>query len=267
MRTTVITSEANALVKRWRQLAQNPRACKKAGLTLAEGEHLAQAALAAGAEVRAVALRQDGASAEAVKLARAVCEALGAPLFVVANPLYEAASPVERGAGVMLEIAVPQPGLPASPVDADALYLDGVQDAGNAGTLIRTAVAAGVRWIAASPATAGLWSPKVMRAAMGAHFGARIVENVPPGRLPELFAGRRLAADARGGEDLWRARGWERGSTVWLMGAEGPGLSEAALAVAEARYLVDIEPACESLNVAAAAAVCLFEQRRRRRAA
>lgn len=165
----------------------------------------------------------------------------------------------------MIEIDLPEkPAADDRIRKSDVLYLDGVQDAGNAGTLIRTAVASGVRVIAVSRKTASLWAPKVMRSAMGAHFGAVILEGIEPSEAKTLFDGRFLAADARGGHDIYAEEGWEKGPTVWMMGAEGPGLSDAALEVADERLYIPIESETESLNVAAAAAVCLFEQRRRR---
>ena len=267
MQPVEITSEANDRVKRWRKLASQQRFQKREGSCLAEGLHLAMAARDARARVLAVILRSDSAEGECGKLAAELARAGGdAPprVFLLSPQAYESFAPVPRGAGIMLEIALPGTPAPDELRGRDALYLDGVQDSGNAGTLIRTAVASGVRVIAASPRTAGLWTPKVLRSAMGAHFGAVILEGVEARELPRLFSGTRLAADARGGSDLFGTAGWERGSTVWMMGAEGPGLSEEALAVAERRLYIPIEPETESLNVGAAAAVCLFEQRRRR---
>jgi TrmH family RNA methyltransferase len=264
MQTTLITSPTNERYKRWKKLADTPRTSKKLGVTLAEGIHLAQVIRDSEARVVSIVLRETGASAEAVQLAGELADVKDARVFTVSGALYDAICPVEHGVGLTLEFETIQTPRPHVPVRADVLYLDGVQDAGNMGTLIRTAVAAGVRYIAASSGSAGLWSPKVMRAGMGAHFGATLFENVTPRDLIDMFDARRLAADARGGSDLFRSTGWDEGPTVWMMGAEGPGLSDAALQVADARYLIPIEASCESLNVGAAAAVCLFEQRRRR---
>lgn len=260
----LITSSANDRWRRWKKIAESPRAAKKLGMTLAEGAHLAEVILQKAAPVYSVILREHGVSAEAAGLAKELATLPEARLFTVADSLYDAVSPVEHGSGLTVEVKVPEWDRPHHAINEDALYLDGVQDAGNAGTLIRTALAAGIRYIAAAPGSAGLWSPKVLRAGMGAHFSAVIYENVFPEELKTIFAGKRLAADARGGRDLFRTTGWEKNATVWMMGAEGPGLSDRALAVADARYLIPIEEACESLNVGAAAAVCLFEQRRRR---
>lgn len=264
MQANAISSAANEKLKRWKKLVENSRSVKKMGTTLAEGVHLAQVIEGSAAEVLSVIVRENGVSAETQALAARVCGHKRARLYCLADTLYDSVCPVEHGVGLMLEVQVPECARPAAPLAGDALYLDGVQDAGNAGTMIRTAVAAGVRLIVANEGTASLWSAKVLRAGMGAHFGAVLYENVPPEQLPDLLQARRLAADARGGVDLFASADWHRGATVWMMGSEGAGLSERALAVAQQRYLIPIEAACESLNVGAAAAVCLFEQRRRR---
>ena len=268
-----IESSANPKLKRWRKIAREARAMRREGSTLVEGLHLLEVVLEAlespdrtqRPDVRAVMLSEH-ATDEAGDLAIRLAERAGVRGYGLSGSLYDALSPAEHGAGCMCEIALPvENPEDDTPWSDDLLYLDGVQDAGNAGTLVRTAVAAGVRTIVASPKTAQLWSPKVLRAGMGAHFGARIIENVTAETLRSRFAGRILAADARGGEDLFAADDYTAaGSVCWVMGAEGPGVSEEALAVADARYYIPIEKACESLNVGAAAAVCLFDARRRR---
>ncbi len=264
MQIHILTSAANDHVKRWKKIALQPRMSRKLGTTLAEGLHLAEVVAQRQIPARAVILRQNRTSGEADVFARQIQEACDARVYELSDAIYEAVCPVESGTGIMVEIDCPCAERPNRPLDVDALYLDGVQDAGNMGTLIRTAVAAGVRHIAASRTSSGFWTPKVVRAGMGAHFAAHLYENVSPDEIHALFSGRIIAADARGGVDLFRTSGWEVGSTVWMMGAEGPGLSDKALAVADMRCLIPIEDDCESLNVGAAASVCLFEQRRRR---
>ncbi len=268
-----IESSANPKLKRWRKIAREARAMRREGSTLVEGLHLLEVVLEAlespdrtqRPDVRAVMLSEH-ATDEAGDLAIRLAERAGVRVYGLLGSLYDELSPVEHGAGCMCEIALPvENPEDDTPWSDDLLYLDGVQDAGNAGTLVRTAVAAGVRTIVASPKTAQLWSPKVLRAGMGAHFGARIIENVTAEALRSRFKGRILAADARGGEDLFAADDYTAaGPVCWVMGAEGPGVSEEVLAVADARYYIPIEKACESLNVGAAAAVCLFDARRRR---
>lgn len=265
MSDVLIASEANARFKRWKRLADDSRAVKKEGATLVEGIHLLEVVRDAEADVAAVIVDDERVTAEAEALAYDTAERLHAKVYRLCPALYDHLSPVEHGVGVMAEMMIPDRPANAQWCHCDVLYLDGVQDAGNAGTLIRTAVAAGFRVIAASPKTALLWTPKVMRAAMGAHLGATIVENVTAQALREAYEGTILAADARGGEDLFAADDYARGPLCWIMGAEGPGVSAEALAVTDRRFYIPIESACESLNVGAAAAVCLFDARRRRR--
>lgn len=262
MRYQTIQSDANAKFKRWKKLADNTRFIKKEGATLAEGAHLVLTLFERKIKPSALIFRASGVSDEVSDVIRRWSDE-GVDCYILDNKLYDQISPVEHGAGVIAEVKIKEEPLPQN-ADCDVLYLDGVQDPGNVGTLIRTAVAAGVTVIAASRDSASLWSPKALRAGMGAHFAARLYENVDAKDLAGAFDATRLAADARGGSDLYETRDWEAHHTVWMMGAEGPGLSEAALSVADKRLYIPIIKDCESLNVGAAAAVCLFEQRRRR---
>jgi TrmH family RNA methyltransferase len=255
-----ITSPANAGFRSWLRLATQPRAVAEQGRSLAEGLHLAQAAAAADVAVEAVLLRRGCRDAEALRW----CDefvAGGAAGFELAAGLYDRLSPVQHGAGLLLLIVVPRFPLPSRAAE-DLVYLDGVQDPGNAGTLLRTAAAARIGAVLAGPSTAALWAPKTLRAGQGAQFRLRIHEQVPAGALPGLLDGDWIGADAAGGEPLWTAV-LPDGPIGWIFGAEGAGLSVAARAVCGRRVMIPVDDAVESLNVAAAAAICLFERRRR----
>nr|MDQ2999561.1 RNA methyltransferase [Chloroflexota bacterium] len=180
----------------------------------------------------------------------------------LAPKLYDGISPVEHGVGALAEIAYATPPWPDQIVD-DAIYLDNVQDPGNVGTLLRTAAAAGVRHAITGPGCAFLWAPKVMRAAMGAHFVLGLYEQVTLEALRSAFKGDVLAADAASGSCLFKAD-LRRQPALWLFGGEGRGLSAQALELADHRVHIEIDTRVESLNVGAAAAVCLFEQWRQR---
>lgn len=256
-----ITSAANVHYRHLLGLAAGPRACREAGRTLAEGIHLVECAAASDVGILTVVL--SGAATPAARaLGDTVAAASACRVINLAPRLYNAISPVEHGAGILVEIAIPHCVLPSG-LAADAIFLDGVQDPGNAGALLRTAAAAGVKHVAAATGTTFLWAPKVLRAAMGAHFALSLYEDVPVDRLPTAFAAERLAADAHGTESLY-ATTWGMTPTVWLFGAEGAGIAAATAATAQRRLRIPIDPEVESLNVAAAAAVCLFEQVRRR---
>src|SRR5690606_51072 len=96
--------------------------------------------------------------------------------------LFAQVSQVENGPGPLAVVVTPRPPLPQR-IAADAIYLDRVQDPGNVGSILRSCAAVGVPRVIASPGTAFCWSPKVLRAAMGAHFHLDIHEGVPPAEL------------------------------------------------------------------------------------
>lgn len=258
-----ITSPDNPVVRRLRRLAESPRACRESGRTLAEGVHVIEAAFDARVPVLTLVTRGHASAAVAPLLERLAAAAGATPKHLeLAATLYDAISPVEHGAGVLAEIAIPDTEPTLRPGE-DAVYLDAVQDPGNVGTVLRTAAAAGIRQVVAGPGSAYAWSPKVLRAAMGAHFALQIAENRRLADVARDFRGAVLAADVAGA-DLYAAE-WGRGPTLWLFGSEGQGLGAEALAAAGQRLRIPLAPGVESLNVAAAAAVCLFEQVRRRR--
>ena len=256
-----IRSAANAQFRHWLRIASAPRAVRALGQTLAEGVHLAQSARAAGAAVDAILLRQGTADAQVDEVLAGFDTAL--PRFELAPALYDRLAPVEQGLGLMLVLPLPRPALPRA-ATADMLYLDGVQDPGNAGALIRTAAAAGVRHVLAAPGTTALWAPRALRAGMGAHFRLTLHERIDAAQLPAVLDGPWIAAVAHGAPSLWTQE-LPAGPLGWVFGAEGNGPSEQALAVSRHRVCIPTSSAVESLNVAAAAAVCLFERMRRAR--
>ena len=255
-----IQSAANAEFKRWRRLAANTRFMKTQGRTLAEGLHLAQAILDAGHPVAAALVRAGAAGAG---LEACLGRIDTARVHELAPALFDALAPVEHGSGLMLEVPFERATAPRR-LSGDVLYLEGVQDPGNIGALLRVAAAAGVPAVLAAPATAALWSPKALRAAQGAHFALRLVEDVTLEGLDDWFTGPWIGTAARDAVCLWDAQ-LPVGQAGWMLGSEGAGLSPAALGRCSLRVTIPLAAGVESLNVASAAAVCLFELRRRQR--
>ena len=131
-----IESDANPRLKRWRRLALEAKAVRREGATVLEGIHLLQTVLEhPEVKINAVMLPEGRTTAEAKALAERAAQTAGTRLYVLSDRLYDAISPVENGVGVMCEIALPAAPVPEKWAAADALYLDGVQDAGNVGTL------------------------------------------------------------------------------------------------------------------------------------
>ena len=151
----------------------------------------------------------------------------------------------------------------ATDVGEFSVLLDDVQDPGNVGTIMRTAVAAGVSNVYLSHGCADVWSPKVLRAAMGAHFQVRVSSDVDLLQLLERHAGKIVVTDLVARQSLYDVD--LRGPVCMIFGNEGAGVSEPLKAVAGEKVLIPMPGKIESLNVAAAAAICLFERVRQLR--
>jgi TrmH family RNA methyltransferase len=159
-----------------------------------------------------------------------------------------------------LGFVLPLPAAPAIDPQAATVVLDRVQDAGNVGSILRTAAAFGVGQVLALQGTAALWSPKVLRAGMGAHFGLKLIEGLQPDDLAALavpLVGTSLATDA-----LLHTAALPQ-PCAWVLGHEGQGVAPAVLARCALTVRIPQPGGEESLNVAAAAAVCLYESLRR----
>jgi RNA methyltransferase, TrmH family len=247
MHTEVITSRDNPLVKRLRSLVTDPVAYRKAGQVWLEGDHLCSALLARGAMPEAVVLAQSQADRDwGWQLPPTVRR------VVLADALMAQLSGLESPTGVgflhrLPEDAAVRPGVAA-------VVLDRLQDPGNVGSIVRSAAALGFGQVLSLKGTAALWSPKVLRAGMGAHFAIDLVEGLAEADLDALGVPL-LGTSSHQGEWLHRARlPWP---CAWLMGHEGQGVSDALLARADLTVRIVQPGGEESLNVAAAAAICL----------
>jgi len=242
-----IASRDNPLVRELRRLAQDNHAYRKAGQVWIEGDHLCRASLARGWQP-ATAVFGESAWARF----RGEFGGSAARNVVVADKLLGDISSLESPApmGFLLDL----PAAPGIDLSTAAVVLDRVQDAGNVGSIIRSAAAFGFGQILAIKGTAALWAPKVLRAGMGAHFGLKLVE----GLAVEDIAGLGvpiLATSSHAGDFLHRAElPWP---CAWLLGHEGQGVSAGLEALATRRIRIAQPGGEESLNVAAAAAICL----------
>lgn len=256
-----IASRDNPLYRQLRALAGGSR---KGGQLLIEGPHLCQAWLDTyGLPVIAVFDEARLARPDLASLADAVRGLAPAARIALASGMMDALEDAEHGQGVMF--VVEPPALPSPRGDVAALWLDRVQDPGNVGTLLRLAAAAGLQQVVLSNGCAHAWSPKVLRSAQGAHFSLQIIEKADLAALRPTLSVPLLATALDGSEDLFDTE--LPRTCVWLFGHEGRGVCEELLQLADKRVRIAHAPAVESLNVAAAAAICLFEQRRRFRCA
>lgn len=257
--TKRVTSRDNAQFKQLVKLATSSRERKAIGATLLDGPHLVGAYHASGriAETLVVA---DGAL-EKPEVSELFEAAAAKQRLILPDRLFGDIAQVATPTGIAAVIATP--GNPPPPDQLETcLLLDGLQDWGNVGSMLRTAVAAGIRQVFLSPGSVFAWSPKTLRAGQGAHFFLQIHEGVDLVALARRHPGAVIATEARAETSVFATD--LRGPTAWAFGNEGAGLSRELADAATLRLRIPMPGATESLNVAAAAAICLFEQVRQR---
>lgn len=247
MNPEIVTSRDNALVKKLRALAQDPAAYRKLGQVWLEGDHLCRALLARGLQPQAVVM----AESARVQVAQWGLEP-AVRRVVLADGLMAQISALDSPAAMGFVHALSSQTV-IDPL-APSVVLDRLQDPGNVGSILRSAAAMGFRQVLALKGTAALWSPKVLRAGMGAHFALHLCEGLTESELQALQVPL-LATSPHRGEWLHRAAlPWP---CAWLLGHEGQGVGEALLARADMTLRIVQPGGEESLNAAAAAAICL----------
>jgi TrmH family RNA methyltransferase len=259
-----IASRDNPGLKALRALLGAARRQRQEGRCVLEGPHLVAAALD-HAVLPDLVVVSEGAldSAEVQSL---LTRLAGIETLLLSDALFHSLSELATPLGILARIAIPvavSP-LPTFCPTGDCLLLDAVQDAGNVGTLLRTAAAAGVRDVLLGPGCAGAWTPRVLRAAQGAHFVLQIHEQADLAAFLHDFSGQSVATVVHDAVSLYQLDCTV--PTAWLCGNEGSGIAPEWVALATQRVTIPLAPGSESLNVAAAVAVCLFEMRRQRSA-
>jgi RNA methyltransferase, TrmH family len=255
-----ITSRDNPLYKRLKALAGSTREQRRSGEALLEGLHLASAYLEAAGEPRTCVVTE-----EALKHpeAQAIVGRIDASrLVTLPEALFGQLSSVVNGVGLLFVVPKLTRPLPER-IETTCVVLDGVQDAGNVGSIFRTAAAAGVKQVFCGPGTAYAWSSKVLRSGMGAHFLLDIHEDVEPQTLIERLAVPVAMTDSHADQALYDCD--LSNPLAWVFGNEGAGVSAAWREAVAYRLGIPQPGGMESLNVAAAAAICLFEQCRQQR--
>lgn len=242
-----ITSRENSLMKEFKRLAQDSGAYRKQGRVWIEGDHLCRAALERGISPAMAVFTESGwSSGNAYRL-----QSPGKNI-VIDQALMTHLSGLESPAS--MAYIVDLPAKPHLQMDVPTVVLDRVQDAGNVGSILRSAAAFGFRQVVAIKGTALLWSPKVLRSGMGAHFAVSLIEGAEPEDLKGLNVPL-LVTSSHDGDYLHRSTlPWP---CAWVMGHEGQGVGP-ELAARAARSVRIAQPGGEeSLNVAAAAAICM----------
>ena len=246
---TRIASRDNPLLARLRKLAQDGSGYRKAGAVWLDGEHLCGAAAARGRQAAQAVIAESAWQRQPLRELAAHADRV----VIVPDVLYAALSALPSPAGIgfvlmLCDAPAIEPGVPT-------VVLDRVQDAGNVGSVLRSAAAFGVAQVLALEGTAGLWSQKVLRAGMGAHFGLALIESLDAAALDAL-AVPLVATGSHAALALPDAP--LPAVCAWVFGHEGQGVDAALLARCALAVRIPQPGGEESLNVAAAAAICLY---------
>lgn len=257
-----ISSTNNEHIRHLHRLLSQGKFRRQYAQTVLEGVHLLQVFLQSGRKPVGVYIPEGKMPSEEVRRLRAVVPE--GKVFSVSDGILKKISSLTCADDVLALIDIPDAG--ALPAGGDCVVLDGVQDPGNVGTVLRSAAAAGVGTVVLGRGCADAWSPKVLRTGMGAHFLSGIYPQADLEIWLARYKGRVFATALREekqavlyGEDLC-------GPTAWVFGNEGAGVGKAVLDRADKCVRIPMHDATESLNVAMAATICLFEQMRQRSA-
>ncbi len=257
----MITSNQNTKLKLVRSLQGRARERREAGVFLAEGVRLVEEALAAGWPFRFVLYSPELSERGATLIDR--LQEKGVEVEQLDPALLAEVSETETSQGVLAVLALPQPDLPDLDTLDFVLIPDQIRDPGNLGTLIRSAAAAGAQAVFIPPETADPYSPKVVRAGMGAHFRVGIY-NLDWHSIRTYLLGRKVfLADAAGQASLWSVD--FRQPLALIVGGEADGASESARKLADMLVNIPMPGKIESLNAAVAGAVLMFEIVRQRK--
>jgi RNA methyltransferase, TrmH family len=243
-----ITSRENPLLKDLRRLAHDNTAYRKRGQFWVEGDHLCRAAIQRGLQPVLVVL-SESYWPQADKFIKDIA----IKKIVISDRLFAEVSSLESPAQVGLVLELPNP--QAIQADAMTVVLDRVQDAGNVGSILRSAAAFGFHQVLALTGTAALWSPKVLRAGMGAHFGLSLMEGLDMAALQALQVPL-IATSSHTGKFIHEQK--LPRPCAWVFGHEGQGVCAELLTRAGVTARIAQPGGEESLNVAAAASICLY---------
>jgi RNA methyltransferase, TrmH family len=258
---TVITSRSNPWVQQWLRYHAKPSERKSAGLAWLEGEHLVCEALTrVGSEYLQTLVLPHTATGQALYQAYlsqfAGCSQI--PVMWLGESIYQALCTMDSVPKVCAVLQLPI-ALSAKSMSA-AVVLDGVQDPGNMGTLIRLCAAFGVSHVYVSAGSASAWSAKALRAGQGAQLALTVHEDVNLSSVYEAFKqqGLAIAVTCLAPESLALQAAQLPKRMVWVFGHEGQGVSAVSMAAATQRIHIPMAGGFESLNVASAAAICLW---------
>ncbi|MBY0499114.1 MAG: RNA methyltransferase [Nitrosomonas sp.] len=257
---SVITSRDHPLIKRLIKLEESSQYRKRTGLTLLDGIHLIQIHCSIlGKPENLIVSESYFADTDNKHFMDIIFGYKPPKITIVGDSLFRAISPVKTPTGILALISKPAlQGNTHTRKEVLSVLLETIQDPGNLGSILRSAAAANASHIYLSKHCADAWSPKTLRAAMGAHFFLHIYENSNLKQIAQQFPGTVIATSIQATKNLFEIS--LAGPTAFLFGNEGAGLSAEMIQAAHLNIAITMPGKTESLNVAAAAAICFFEK-------
>lgn len=255
----LIESTQNKLFKELKKIATNNAARTKAGKIVLEGAHVCQMFLQhRGTPEYCVTTDIALTDKEVADIVRE-CQDKDVRVLNVPEHLFRGLSSVDAGVSVLFFADTPVQQA-SDKIETSALLIDRLQDPGNLGTILRSAAAAGITEVYCSRQTVAAWSPKVVRSAMGAHFTLNVYENQDLATVIKNTDIQVVATSSHAPKTIYETD--LHGDIVWLMGHEGQGVSDTLLKLCDTTVSIPHKGKIESLNVAVATSICLFEQLR-----
>jgi TrmH family RNA methyltransferase len=249
-----IISRDNPVFKQLKKLAENARERKQEGKTLLDGVHLIEGYLKAFGEAELLIIPEGKSSLEATHLMQNLQDVR---TVMFPTLMFAELTPVASSTGILALVKTPQ--IVPSDMFSFALMLEDIQDPGNLGSMLRTALGAGVQAVYCSKGCTDAWSPKCLRGGQGAQFYLPIIENADIVEVIKNFVGNTYATTLDGESLYVQDLGLP---AAFVIGNEGAGLSKVAIQAASKSISIPMNAQLESLNAAAAAAICLFERKR-----
>jgi len=256
----IISSREHPIIKQLVKLEKSAQFRKKSALTLLDGIHLIQTYLSIqGAPETLIISQSSGNNNEINQLIKLISCQKRTKIYSINDALLSHVSPVKTPSGVLATISIPTTTIiPVNQNNPFCVLLETIQDPGNLGSILRSAAAADVSDVYLSCDCADIWSPKMLRAAMGAHFSLRIHERSNLLEIIKRFKGKVVATSLQTKKTLYQTS--LSGPLAFILGNEGSGVSEAISQAVEEKITIPMPGKTESLNVAAAAAICFFEK-------
>lgn len=255
-----IVSRDNPHFKALKKLCQSGRERRKANRMLLDGVHLIESFMIQSGNPEEIIVSDGGLLRREISR---FLDCLGSeiPVCVLSDTLFADLALVETPSGVMA-VAVQPRCAHGLNQESDAVLLDGIQDPGNLGSILRSTAASGIRQVLLSADCAQVWSPKTLRAAMGAHFLLDIHEGCNLLSFLGGYRGQAVLTALDAASSLYSVNLTK--PVAWVFGSEGQGVRAEVSASVKDHVCIPMPGATESLNVAAAAAICLFETVRQR---